>query len=162
MAWVTGEAPPTELTSSENSSSYIIVIIITVSASACLLIAATIIFATVKSKKKAQRTGKYNIYHVFFLSFIFLGPNKEENLPDVLLEKGDFPMNYIYTLAATSVIIFIVNVFIMLWYIVRKRNKARKFNDLWYLARTHSNLEDCTNTLETNSAFDYGRLRRWV
>ncbi|XP_029178858.1 nephrin-like isoform X3 [Nylanderia fulva] len=51
------EAPPTELTSSENSSSYIIVIIITVSASACLLIAATIIFATVKSKKKAQRTG---------------------------------------------------------------------------------------------------------
>lgn len=54
-----------------------------------------------------------------------LRPNKEENLPDVLLEKGDFPMNYIYTLAATSVIIFIVNVFIMLWYIVRKRNKAR-------------------------------------
>ncbi|XP_025262281.1 actin cytoskeleton-regulatory complex protein sla1-like, partial [Camponotus floridanus] len=103
------EAPPTELTSSENSSSYIIIIIITVSTSACLLIAATIVFATVKSKKKAQRTG----------------PNKEENLPDVLLEKGDFPMNYIYTLAATSVIIFIVNVFIMLWYIVRKRNKAR-------------------------------------
>ncbi|XP_018050138.1 PREDICTED: nephrin-like [Atta colombica] len=51
------EAPPTELTSSENSSSYIIVIIITVSASACLLIAATIVFATIKSKKKVQRTG---------------------------------------------------------------------------------------------------------
>ncbi|XP_012226439.1 nephrin isoform X3 [Linepithema humile] len=51
------EAPPTELTSSENSSSYIIVIIITVSASACLLIAATIVFATIKSKKKAQRAG---------------------------------------------------------------------------------------------------------
>jgi len=64
---------------------------------------------------------------VFFLSFISLGPSKEENLPDVLLEKGDFPMNYIYTLAATSFIIFIVNIFIMLWYIVRKRNKARKF-----------------------------------
>lgn len=127
LAWVTGEAPPTELTSSENSSSYIIVIIITVSASACLLIAATIVFATVKSKKKVQRAGKYDIYHVFFLSFISLGPNKEENLPDVLSEKGDFPMNYIYTLAATSVIIFIVNVFIMLWYIIRKRNKARKF-----------------------------------
>lgn len=54
-----------------------------------------------------------------------LRPNKEENLPDVLSEKGDFPLNYIYTLAATSVIIFIVNVFIMLWYIIRKRNKAR-------------------------------------
>ncbi|XP_029178857.1 nephrin-like isoform X2 [Nylanderia fulva] len=55
-----------------------------------------------------------------------LRPNTDENLPnEVLLEKGDFPMNYIYTLAATSVIIFIVNVFIMLWYIVRKRNKAR-------------------------------------
>ncbi|KAL0104755.1 hypothetical protein PUN28_016406 [Cardiocondyla obscurior] len=54
-----------------------------------------------------------------------LRPNKEENLPDVLSEKGDFPMNYIYTLAATSVIIFIVNVFIMLWYIIRKRNKTR-------------------------------------
>ncbi|KAG5341802.1 NPHN protein, partial [Acromyrmex charruanus] len=103
------EAPPTELTSSENSSSYIIVIIITVSASACLLIAATIVFATIKSKKKVQRTG----------------PNNEENLPDVLSEKGDFPMNYIYTLAATSVIIFIVNVFIMSWYIIRKRNKTR-------------------------------------
>ncbi|XP_018344605.1 PREDICTED: nephrin-like isoform X6 [Trachymyrmex septentrionalis] len=51
------EAPPTESTSSENSSSYIIVIIITVSASACLLIAATIVFATIKSKKKVQRTG---------------------------------------------------------------------------------------------------------
>ncbi|EZA58762.1 Nephrin [Ooceraea biroi] len=103
------EAPPTELTSSENSSSYIIVIIITVSASACLLIAATIVFATIKSKKKAQRAG----------------PSKEENLPDVLLEKGDFPMNYIYTLAATSFIIFIVNIFVMFWYIVRKRNRAR-------------------------------------
>ncbi|XP_014473522.1 PREDICTED: nephrin [Dinoponera quadriceps] len=54
-----------------------------------------------------------------------LRPNKEENLQDVLLEKGDFPMNYVYTFAATSVIFFIVNVFIMLWYIVRKRNKAR-------------------------------------
>ncbi|KAG5319172.1 NPHN protein, partial [Pseudoatta argentina] len=103
------EAPPTESTSSENSSSYIIVIIISVSASACLLIAATIVFATIKSKKKVQRTG----------------PNNEENLPDVLSEKGDFPMNYIYTLAATSVIIFIVNVFIMSWYIIRKRNKTR-------------------------------------
>ncbi|XP_018378402.1 PREDICTED: nephrin-like isoform X1 [Trachymyrmex cornetzi] len=54
-----------------------------------------------------------------------LRPNNEENLPDVLSEKGDFPMNYIYTLAATSVIIFIVNVFIMSWYIIRKRNKTR-------------------------------------
>lgn len=131
LAWVTGEAPPTELTSSENSSSYIIVIIITVSASACLLIAAPILFATIKSKKKAQRAGKYNNQCVFFFPFsIYLGPDKEENLPDVLLEKGDFPMNYIYTFAATSIIFFIVNVFIMLWYIVRKRNKARKFYDL--------------------------------
>lgn len=63
---------------------------------------------------------------VLFL-LISLDPNKEENLQDVLLEKGDFPMNYVYTFAATSVIFFIVNVFIMLWYIVRKRNKARKF-----------------------------------
>ncbi|XP_043493047.1 nephrin isoform X1 [Polistes fuscatus] len=54
-----------------------------------------------------------------------LRPNNVENLPDVLLERGDFPMNYIYTFAATSVIFFIVNLFIMLWYIVRKRNKAR-------------------------------------
>ncbi|XP_043493049.1 nephrin isoform X3 [Polistes fuscatus] len=51
------EAPPTELTSSEINSSYIILIIITVSASACLLIAAPIVFATLKSKKKAQRSG---------------------------------------------------------------------------------------------------------
>ncbi|XP_014602359.1 PREDICTED: nephrin isoform X3 [Polistes canadensis] len=51
------EAPPTELTSSEINSSYIIVIIITVSASACLLIAAPIVVATLKSKKKAQRSG---------------------------------------------------------------------------------------------------------
>ncbi|XP_057323480.1 nephrin-like isoform X4 [Microplitis mediator] len=41
-----------------------------------------------------------------------------------LLEKSDFPMNYIYTVAATSIIFFIINLFIMLWYIVRKRNKA--------------------------------------
>ncbi|XP_015186948.1 PREDICTED: nephrin isoform X3 [Polistes dominula] len=51
------EAPPTELTSSEINSSYIIVIIITVSASACLLIATPIVLATLKSKKKAQRSG---------------------------------------------------------------------------------------------------------
>ncbi|XP_044576167.1 nephrin-like isoform X3 [Cotesia glomerata] len=41
-----------------------------------------------------------------------------------LLEKSDFPMNYIYTVAATSIIFFIINLFIMLWYIVRKKNKA--------------------------------------
>lgn len=64
---------------------------------------------------------------MFFLPFILPGPTTEENLPDVLLEKGDFSMNYIYMLAATSFIIFIANVFVMLWYIVRKRNKARKF-----------------------------------
>ncbi|XP_053999054.1 nephrin [Hylaeus anthracinus] len=51
------EAPPTDVTSSEINSSYIIVIIITVSASVCLLIAAPIAFATLKSKKKAQRSG---------------------------------------------------------------------------------------------------------
>ncbi|XP_076632643.1 sticks and stones isoform X2 [Colletes latitarsis] len=51
------EAPPTDVTSSEINSSYIIVIIITVSASVCLLIAAPIVFATLKSKKKAQRSG---------------------------------------------------------------------------------------------------------
>ncbi|KAG7187933.1 hypothetical protein KM043_013897 [Ampulex compressa] len=54
-----------------------------------------------------------------------LRPIEAENLPGVLLERGQFPMNYIYTFAATSVIFFIVNLFIMLWYIVRKRNKAR-------------------------------------
>ncbi|XP_066587701.1 nephrin-like [Prorops nasuta] len=54
-----------------------------------------------------------------------LRPNKAEPLPDVLLEKGDFPMNYVYTVAVTSIIFFIINVFIMLWYIVRKKNKAR-------------------------------------
>lgn len=74
LAWVTGEAPPTELTSSENSSSYIIVIIITVSASACLLIAATIVFATVKSKKKAQRAGKYITITLTVFSFSRLFP----------------------------------------------------------------------------------------
>ncbi|XP_076671541.1 sticks and stones isoform X2 [Andrena cerasifolii] len=51
------EAPPTDVTSSEINSSYIIVIIITVFASVCLLIAAPIVFATLKSKKKAQRSG---------------------------------------------------------------------------------------------------------
>ncbi|XP_076242839.1 sticks and stones [Calliopsis andreniformis] len=51
------EAPPTDVTSSEINSSYIIVIIITVSASVCLLIAVPIVFATLKSKKKAQRSG---------------------------------------------------------------------------------------------------------
>ncbi|XP_017758682.1 PREDICTED: nephrin [Eufriesea mexicana] len=104
------EAPPTDVTSSEINSSYIIVIIITVSASVCLLIAAPIVFATLKSKKKAHRSG----------------PNNAENLPDVLLEKGDFTMNYIYTFAATSLIFFIINIsIIVLWYIMRKRNKSR-------------------------------------
>ncbi|XP_076762632.1 sticks and stones isoform X2 [Xylocopa sonorina] len=51
------EAPPADVTSNEINSSYIIVIIITVSASVCLLIAAPIVFATLKSKKKAQRSG---------------------------------------------------------------------------------------------------------
>lgn len=55
-----------------------------------------------------------------------LGPNIGVNLPDVLLEKSDFPMNYIYTVAATSVVFFIINLFMLLWWIVRKRNKARK------------------------------------
>ena len=35
-------------------------------------------------------------------------------------------MKYIYTIAATSIVFFIINVFIMLWYIVRKKNKDRK------------------------------------
>lgn len=35
-------------------------------------------------------------------------------------------MNYIYTFAATSLIFFIINIFIIvLWYIMRKRNKSR-------------------------------------
>lgn len=37
-------------------------------------------------------------------------------------------MNYIYTFAATSLIFFIINILIIvLWYIMRKRNKSRKF-----------------------------------
>lgn len=52
------------------------------------------------------------------------------NLPDVLSEKGDSPMNYVYTVIATSVVFFTVNLFILLWYIVRKRNKARKCRTL--------------------------------
>ncbi|XP_076647581.1 sticks and stones isoform X1 [Halictus rubicundus] len=55
-----------------------------------------------------------------------LRPNNAENLPDVLLEKGDFAMNYMYTFAATSLIFFVFNVLIIvLWYIMRKRNKDR-------------------------------------
>ncbi|XP_068966078.1 nephrin isoform X1 [Bombus flavifrons] len=55
-----------------------------------------------------------------------LRPNNAENLPDVLLEKGDFTMNYIYTFAATSLVFLIINIFIIvLWYIMRKRNKSR-------------------------------------
>lgn len=127
LAWLTGEAPPTDVTSSEINSSYIIVIIITVSASVCLLIAAPIVFATLKSKKKAQRSGKYNHYRISSFSAYPLGPNNAENLPDVLLEKGDFAMNYIYTFAATSLIFFVINILIIvLWYIMRKRNKDRK------------------------------------
>lgn len=127
--WLTGEAPPTDVTSSEINSSYIIVIIITVSASVCLLIAAPIVFATLKSKKKTQRSGKYDHSPLYLSFFCFYpaGPNNAENLPDVLLEKGDFTMNYIYTFAATSLIFFIINTFIIaLWYIMRKRNQSRK------------------------------------
>ncbi|XP_012277554.1 nephrin isoform X2 [Orussus abietinus] len=51
------EAPPTELTASEINSSYMIVIIIAVFACACLLIATSIVYATLASKKKAQRSG---------------------------------------------------------------------------------------------------------
>ncbi|XP_046619486.1 nephrin isoform X3 [Neodiprion virginianus] len=51
------EAPPTELTASETNSSYIIVIIIAVSACACLLIVTPIVYATLASKKKANRSG---------------------------------------------------------------------------------------------------------
>ncbi|XP_063995244.1 nephrin isoform X2 [Diachasmimorpha longicaudata] len=51
------EAPPTELTASEINTSYTIVIIIVVSACACLLIATPILYATLKSKKKAHRSG---------------------------------------------------------------------------------------------------------
>ncbi|XP_034175874.1 sticks and stones isoform X1 [Osmia lignaria lignaria] len=55
-----------------------------------------------------------------------LRPNNAENQPDVLLEKGDFTMNYIYTFAATSLIFFIINILVVvLWYIMRKRNKSR-------------------------------------
>ncbi|KAK0090227.1 hypothetical protein PV325_002297 [Microctonus aethiopoides] len=103
------EAPPTELTASEINSSHTIVIIIAVSACACLLIATPILYATLKSKKKAHRSG----------------PSTGESQQDIMLEKSDFPMNYIYTVAATSIVFFIINLFIMLWYIVRKKNKAR-------------------------------------
>ncbi|XP_025601953.1 nephrin isoform X2 [Athalia rosae] len=51
------EAPPTELTASETNSPYIIVIIIAVSACACLLIVTPIVYATLASKKKANRSG---------------------------------------------------------------------------------------------------------
>ncbi|XP_011311068.1 nephrin isoform X1 [Fopius arisanus] len=51
------EAPPTELTTSEINTSYTIIIIIVVSACACLLIATPILYATLKSKKKAHRSG---------------------------------------------------------------------------------------------------------
>lgn len=71
LAWLTGEAPPTDVTSSEINSSYIIVIIITVFASVCLLIAAPIVFATLKSKKKAQRSGKYDHSHMYVFSAYF-------------------------------------------------------------------------------------------
>ncbi|OXU27526.1 hypothetical protein TSAR_002284, partial [Trichomalopsis sarcophagae] len=104
------EAPPNELIVSEINSSYIIVIIIAVSACACLLIATPIVYTAFVSKKKAQRSG----------------PDAAENLtPDVLKERGESPMKYIYTIAATSIVFFIINVFIMLWYIVRKKNKDR-------------------------------------
>lgn len=128
MAWVTGEAPPTELTASEINSSYTIVIIIVASACACLLIATPILYATLKSKKKIHRSGKYLFIWIFFffISTTTQGLDKSHSQQD-LLEKSDFPMNYIYTVAATSIIFFIINLFIMLWYIVRKRNKARKF-----------------------------------
>ncbi|XP_043477806.1 nephrin-like isoform X3 [Leptopilina heterotoma] len=54
-----------------------------------------------------------------------LRPNNAENVPEVLLERSDIPLNYIYTVAATSIVFFIINLFVMLWYIVRKRNKTR-------------------------------------
>ncbi|XP_026675533.1 nephrin-like isoform X2 [Ceratina calcarata] len=55
-----------------------------------------------------------------------LRPNNAANLPDVLLDKGDITINYIYTFAATSLVFFIINILIVaLWYIMRKRNKSR-------------------------------------
>ncbi|XP_058810158.1 nephrin isoform X2 [Phymastichus coffea] len=55
-----------------------------------------------------------------------LRPESAENHPpDVLRERGENPMKYVYTIAATSIVFFIINVFIMLWYIVRKKNKDR-------------------------------------
>lgn len=128
LAWVTGEAPPTELTVSEINSSYMIIIIIAVSVSACLAIATPIVYTSFVSKKKAQRAGNY---HHFFSFTHFPGPTNAENVPEVLLERGDIPLNYIYTVAATSIVFFIINLFVMLWYIVRKRNKSRKSPKLY-------------------------------
>ncbi|KAF7993108.1 hypothetical protein HCN44_005889 [Aphidius gifuensis] len=54
-----------------------------------------------------------------------LRPNNGSSQHEVLLEKNDYSMNYVYTIAATSIIFFIINLFIMLWYIVRKKNKDR-------------------------------------
>lgn len=128
LAWVTGEAPPTELTVSEINSSYMIIIIIAVSVSACLAIATPIVYTSLVSKKKAQRAGNYHhsLLSCFFFFSIYLGPTNAENVPEVLLERSDIPLNYIYTVAATSIVFFIINLFVMLWYIVRKRNKTRK------------------------------------
>ncbi|CAB0042243.1 unnamed protein product, partial [Trichogramma brassicae] len=54
-----------------------------------------------------------------------LRPDSAENLPDVLREKSERPLKYVYTIGAISIIFFVVNVFFMLWYIVRKKNRDR-------------------------------------